>query len=138
MKLRQLEVVIAALGLSAPALAQTSAGSGATTGANIGATGVNETAGQSKAGVKAQGSGSAELNANRPGSDTRATGTDRADQKKKGASKSGTGSTSSTDTSGSTSAGGSIGASGSNETAGTSRSGVKAQGSGSGGADMKR
>ena len=108
------------IALSAPVFAQSSTTNG-TPGASIGATGTNETAGSNNAGVKAQGSGSSEINTNRPGTANRATGEARADQRKSGAK----------DHTGSTSAGAAIGATGTNETAGASAAGVKAQGSGS-------
>ena len=73
MKIRQCAIVIAMLGLATPVFAQSSVGGTAAGAADIGASGVNESAGPSSAGVKAQGSGSAELNANRPGSPDRAT-----------------------------------------------------------------
>jgi len=130
-QLRKCAVVIAVLGLSAPAFAQT-AGTGTSVGANIGATGTNETAGTSSPGVKAQGSGSADLNTNRPSSPDRATGQERAEKRKSDSAKD----SASTGASGTAGAGGNIGATGTNETAGNSSAGVKAQGSGSGGADM--
>ena len=83
MKFRHCVVLIAALGMSAPVFAQSSSVRGTATGSsNIGASGTNETAGSSAAGVKAQGSGSADLNMNRPGATNRATGQDRADQRR--------------------------------------------------------
>ena len=75
MQFRKLAVAIGICALSSPVWAQ-SVGIGGT------ATGVNETAGNSSAGVKAQGSGSADINSNRPSSPNRATGTDRADQRR--------------------------------------------------------
>ena len=128
MQLRKCAILIAALGLSAPVFAQSNISGSAAGGANIGATSTNETAGASNAGVQGQGGGSADLNANRPGTLKRATGQDRADQRR---SDRATG-----HARGSTDAGSHIGASGINETNGNSRAGVKAQGSGSGNADM--
>jgi hypothetical protein len=82
MQLRTLATILGICALSAPAFAQVSSGASGSASTTIGATGVNETAGQSSAGVKAQGSGSAEINANRPGMPDRATGMDRADQRR--------------------------------------------------------
>ena len=79
MQFRKLAVAIGICALSSPVWAQSAGIGGSATGsaaANT-ATGVNETAGNSSAGVKAQGSGSADINSNRPSSPNRATGTDR-------------------------------------------------------------
>jgi hypothetical protein len=82
MQLRKLAMVLGICALSTPVWAQVSSSASGSASTTIGATGVNETAGQSSAGVKAQGSGSADVNANRPGMPDRATGMDRADQRR--------------------------------------------------------
>ena len=128
MQLRKCAILIAALGLSAPVLAQSNISGRAATGANIGATSTNETGGTSRAGVQAQGSGSADLDADRPGTYNRAMEQDRANQRRSERAVSRPRGTAGADPH--------IGASGTNETGGNSRAGVKAQGSGSGNADM--
>ena len=128
MKLKTCAIVIAALGMSAPVFAQTAAGSTAAS-QNVGASGVNETTGTSNPkNVKAQGSGSggADVGAKRTtaGSDRTTRGTNTATTGKT------TGASGVIDPQ-------NVGASGVNETTGTSNpKNVKAQGSGSGGADV--
>lgn len=163
MKLRKYAVVVAMLGLSAPVLAQSSGSGWPHMSSNMGPTSANETAGASVAGSIGQGGGSADVNTSRPRSHNRATRQERANQRQSDRNQSGMGmgatsgsdrsqsgmgmgSTSGSDrshsgmgmgsTSGTAGAGGNIGATGVNETAGNSSSGVKAQGSGTGGADM--
>lgn len=79
MQLRKIAVILGVCALSTPVFAQVSSSANGSASATIGATGVNETAGQSSPGVKALGSGSADINANRGGETT---GMDRADQRR--------------------------------------------------------
>lgn len=73
MQVRKYAIIVAIAGLSVPVFAaSTNLGGAVTGGASVGASGTNETAGASSAGVSGQGSGSADLNTVRPSLPNRA------------------------------------------------------------------